>query len=100
MDEEKSRSEPAASGFGWLGPGLIMAASGIGASDVVSATVGGATYGLGLLWAVGMGAFFKFVLSEGLARWSALAAWPSGASRGVPCRGPGVVSGMRWWHSL
>ena len=69
MDEEKSRSEPAARGFGWLGPGLIMAASGIGASDVVSATVGGATYGLGLLWAVGMGAFFKFVLSEGLARW-------------------------------
>lgn len=55
--------------FGWLGPGVIMAASGIGASDIVAATVGGATYGLALLWALVLGAFFKFVLSEGLARW-------------------------------
>lgn len=46
-----------------------MAASGIGASDIVAATVGGATYGLALLWALLLGAFFKFVLSEGLARW-------------------------------
>ena len=55
--------------FGWLGPGVIMATSGIGASDIVSAMVGGATYGLALLWALALGAFFKFVLSEGLARW-------------------------------
>ena len=55
--------------FGWLGPGVVMAASGIGASDIVCATVGGATYGLALLWALALGAFFKFVLSEGLARW-------------------------------
>jgi len=46
-----------------------MAASGIGASDIISATVGGATYGATLLWALALGAFFKFVLSEGLARW-------------------------------
>ena len=52
-----------------FGPGLIMAVSGIGASDIISATVGGATYGTALLWAVVLGAFFKFVLSEGLARW-------------------------------
>jgi len=55
--------------MGWLGPGLIMAASGIGASDVLTATIGGATYGPQLLWAVVLGAFFKFVLSEGMARW-------------------------------
>ena len=52
-----------------LGPGLIMAASGIGASDIISATVGGAKYGVTLLWALALGAFFKFVLTEGLARW-------------------------------
>lgn len=46
-----------------------MAASGIGASDIISATVGGATYGVTLLWALALGAFFKFVLTEGLARW-------------------------------
>jgi Mn2+/Fe2+ NRAMP family transporter len=52
-----------------LGPGLIVAAAGIGSGDVVSATVGGATYGVTLLWAIALGAFFKFVLTEGIARW-------------------------------
>lgn len=46
-----------------------MAVSGIGASDIISATVGGATYGTTLLWALVLGAFFKFILTEGLARW-------------------------------
>ena len=51
------------------GPGLVVAATGIGSGDVVSATVGGARYGVVLLWAILLGAFFKFVLSEGIARW-------------------------------
>src|SRR5215218_11384786 len=51
------------------GPGLIVAASGIGSGDVVSATVTGANFGLVLLWAITLGAFFKFVLNEGIARW-------------------------------
>lgn len=55
--------------FRWFGPGIIMATSGIGASDIITATVSGATHGLTLLWALVLGAFFKFVLSEGLARW-------------------------------
>lgn len=53
----------------WIGAGLIMAASGIGASDIIIATVGGATHGTRLLWALALGAFLKFLLSEGLARW-------------------------------
>ena len=60
---------PAAFSFLKLaGPGLIVAASGIGSGDVVSATVGGANYGVVLLWAIAVGAFFKFVLNEGIAR--------------------------------
>lgn len=51
------------------GPGLIVAATGIGSGDVVSATVGGANYGVVLLWGIALGAFFKFVLTEGIARW-------------------------------
>src|SRR5512134_2566656 len=51
------------------GPGLIVAATGIGSGDVVAATVGGARYGVMLLWAIAVGAFFKFVLNEGIARW-------------------------------
>jgi len=65
-------SESKPSGFSFLklaGPGLVVAATGIGSGDVVSATVGGARYGVVLLWAIVAGAFFKFVLSEGIARW-------------------------------
>ena len=51
------------------GPGLVVAATGIGSGDVVAATVGGARYGVMLLWAIAVGAFFKFVLNEGIARW-------------------------------
>ena len=51
------------------GPGLVVAATGIGSGDVVAATVGGARYGVVLLWAIAVGAFFKYVLNEGIARW-------------------------------
>ncbi|MCI0410523.1 MAG: Nramp family divalent metal transporter, partial [Acidobacteria bacterium] len=51
-----------------VGPGLMVAAAGIGAGDIVSATVGGARYGEVLLWGVALGAFFKYVLNEGIAR--------------------------------
>jgi Mn2+/Fe2+ NRAMP family transporter len=65
-----SLKEPPSGSFLKLaGPGLIVAASGIGSGDVVSATVGGARYGVVLLWAIVLGAFFKFVLNEGIARW-------------------------------
>src|SRR5687768_15429716 len=54
--------------FKLIGPGIIVAATGIGAGDIISATVGGANYGVILLWVVALGAFFKFVLNEGIAR--------------------------------
>jgi Mn2+/Fe2+ NRAMP family transporter len=63
------KSPPLTSVLKLAGPGLVVAATGIGSGDVVSATVGGAKYGVVLLWAIALGAFFKFVLSEGIARW-------------------------------
>jgi Mn2+/Fe2+ NRAMP family transporter len=62
-------SRPNVSFLKLAGPGLVVAATGIGSGDVVSATVGGARYGVVLLWAIVAGAFFKFVLQEGIARW-------------------------------
>jgi Mn2+/Fe2+ NRAMP family transporter len=62
-------SKPNVSFLKLAGPGLVVAATGIGSGDVVSATVGGARYGVVLLWAILAGAFFKFVLQEGIARW-------------------------------
>jgi Mn2+/Fe2+ NRAMP family transporter len=64
-----SERKPTLSFLKLAGPGLVVAATGIGSGDVVSATVGGARYGVILLWAIAAGAFFKFVLQEGVARW-------------------------------
>jgi Mn2+/Fe2+ NRAMP family transporter len=68
--EWKAAAAPPAPTFWKLaGPGLVVAAAGIGSGDVVSASVGGANYGVVLLWGIALGAFFKFVLNEGIARW-------------------------------
>jgi Mn2+/Fe2+ NRAMP family transporter len=64
-----NQKTPSVSFWKLAGPGLVVAATGIGSGDVVSATVGGARYGVVLLWAIAAGAFFKFVLQEGIARW-------------------------------
>lgn len=52
-----------------LGPGLLVAATGVGAGDLATAAFAGGHLGLACLWAVLVGAFLKFVLTEGLARW-------------------------------
>jgi Mn2+/Fe2+ NRAMP family transporter len=52
-----------------IGPGLIVAATGVGAGDLAAASIVGSKLGLAVLWAVLLGAFLKFVLNEGLARW-------------------------------
>ena len=64
-----SRAPASLSFLKLAGPGLVVAATGIGSGDVVAATVGGARYGVLLLWAIAVGAFFKYVLNEGIARW-------------------------------
>ncbi len=52
-----------------IGPGMLVAATGVGAGDLAAATFSGAQLGVAILWAVLLGAFFKFVLNEGLTRW-------------------------------
>ncbi len=52
-----------------VGPGLVVAATGVGAGDLVAAAKAGALYGLPLLWTAVLGALLKFVLAEGVARW-------------------------------
>ena len=53
----------------FIGPGIAVAATGIGAGDLISASVAGAKYGAVILWAVILGAILKYVLNEGIARW-------------------------------
>ena len=52
-----------------VGPGLVMAATGVGAGDFAASAVTGAKFGLALLWILLVGAAVKFMLTEGLARW-------------------------------
>ncbi|WP_245799164.1 Nramp family divalent metal transporter [Virgibacillus siamensis] len=52
-----------------VGPGLVVAAAGVGAGDLVASLVVGADFGLVLIWAVILGALIKYVLNEGVGRW-------------------------------
>ena len=52
-----------------VGPGLLVAATGVGAGDLATASIVGSRLGLGVLWAVLVGAALKYVLTEGLTRW-------------------------------
>lgn len=51
------------------GPGIAVAATGVGAGDLVAASVAGAKFGTVILWSAIVGAVMKFALNEGIARW-------------------------------
>ena len=73
-----------------VGPGLVVAATGVGAADMVATLVAGSRYGYGLLWAVVLGVILKIVLVEGAGRytlatgktifegWRSLGTWTTG----------------------
>ena len=50
-------------------PGFLVAATGVGAGDLATASLTGSQLGVAVLWAVVLGGFLKFILTEGLARW-------------------------------
>lgn len=73
-------------GFGRLkalGPGLVVAATGVGAGDLVATLIAGSRFGYDLLWAAVIGCLVKIALSEGTARYhlatgsTILAGWRS-----------------------
>jgi Mn2+/Fe2+ NRAMP family transporter len=52
-----------------VGPGLLAAATGVGAGDLVATMVAGARFGTVLLWAAVLGTVLKLALAEGVGRW-------------------------------
>lgn len=50
-------------------PGMLVAATGVGAGDLATAALIGAETGVTLLWAAVVGCAFKWLLSEGIARY-------------------------------
>ncbi|MFC0634095.1 Nramp family divalent metal transporter [Brevundimonas balnearis] len=53
-----------------IGPGLVAAATGVGAGDLVATLVAGSRFGYALLWAAIVGAIVKVALAEGVGRWT------------------------------
>lgn len=61
-----------ANNTGWfaaIAPGILVAATGVGAGDLLTASLGGSAVGLAILWAACAGAVLKWFLTEGIARW-------------------------------
>lgn len=69
--QQTHNSEPQAK-VKWtlIGPGLVAAATGVGAADLVATMIAGQRYGYALLWAVIVGTIMKIVLVEGVGRYS------------------------------
>lgn len=53
-----------------IGPGLVVAATGVGAADMVATLAAGSRYGYTLLWALIVGVILKIVLVEGAGRYT------------------------------
>ncbi|MBX3412356.1 MAG: Nramp family divalent metal transporter [Pirellulales bacterium] len=50
-------------------PGLLVAATGVGAGDLITNSIVGSTVGVGVLWGAVLGAVMKWSAAEGIARW-------------------------------
>jgi len=51
-----------------IGPGIVVAAAGIGAGDLATASLAGSHLGTSVLWAVVIGVIVKYAINEGLGR--------------------------------
>ena len=69
MDSSQNRAWKISSRLALLGPGILVAATGVGAGDLATGAFTGDKLGTTILWSVVLGAFLKYVLNEGLTRW-------------------------------
>ncbi|MGC0329798.1 Mn2+/Fe2+ NRAMP family transporter [Streptomyces sp. SAI-170] len=52
-----------------IGPGIVVAATGVGAGDLVATLIAGSSFGYTLLWAAIVGCLVKISLAEAAGRW-------------------------------
>jgi Mn2+/Fe2+ NRAMP family transporter len=52
-----------------LAPGILVATTGVGAGDLLTASIAGSKAGVAILWAAAAGSLMKWTLNEGIARW-------------------------------
>ncbi|MGP4045058.1 Nramp family divalent metal transporter [Streptomyces sp. 2A115] len=66
---ESSISRPRKSSWKYIGPGIVVAATGVGAGDLVATLIAGSNFGYTLLWAAVIGCVVKISLAEAAGRW-------------------------------
>lgn len=62
-------SRPRKSSWRYIGPGIVVAATGVGAGDLVATLIAGSNFGYTLLWAAVIGCVVKISLAEAAGRW-------------------------------
>lgn len=99
MTEAPADTVPAP-GSRWrlIGPGIVAAATGVGAGDLVATLVAGSMFGYALLWAAVAGTLLKISLAEAVGRW----ALASGRTifDGWSSLGPGLFGSRLNWASV
>lgn len=66
---EEPASRPRKSSWKYIGPGIVVAATGVGAGDLVATLVAGSKFGYTLMWAAVIGCLVKISLAEAAGRW-------------------------------
>ncbi|MGW2257311.1 Nramp family divalent metal transporter [Streptomyces sp. NPDC001780] len=62
-------SRPRKSSWTYIGPGIVVAATGVGAGDLVATLIAGSKFGYTLMWAAVIGCVVKISLAEATGRW-------------------------------
>ncbi|MGW2562450.1 Nramp family divalent metal transporter [Streptomyces sp. NPDC001514] len=62
-------SPPRKASWRLIGPGIVVAATGVGAGDLVATLIAGSKFGYTLLWAAVIGCLVKISLAEAAGRW-------------------------------
>ncbi|MGX1908789.1 Nramp family divalent metal transporter [Streptomyces phaeochromogenes] len=68
-DTGKALPGPRKSSWKYIGPGIVVAATGVGAGDLVATLIAGSNFGYTLLWAAVIGCLVKISLAEAAGRW-------------------------------
>jgi Mn2+/Fe2+ NRAMP family transporter len=69
QDEVTMKSMQNAPRWRDVGPGLVVAATGVGAGDMVATLLAGSRFGYALFWAAVVGCLVKVSLAEAIGRW-------------------------------
>ncbi|MER7176079.1 Nramp family divalent metal transporter [Streptomyces mesophilus] len=68
-DGTTTNTAPRKSSWKYIGPGIVVAATGVGAGDLVATLIAGSNFGYTLLWAAIIGCVVKISLAEAAGRW-------------------------------